>query len=129
MWVRHPCGCTTWTERADDLWSMIEDATRAWIGLALTRGDAVPVPSVASLETLRLHMLEKLPCGVPQRARHDGMTVERCVTRPLLTAGVERWDRSGRTAASLRFCAVAVAVCERSPGHGPPTPRASDDQG
>lgn len=43
--VRDLPGCMTWTERADDLWPMVEDAKRGWIEVALTCGDPVPEPS------------------------------------------------------------------------------------
>ncbi len=43
--VRELPGCMTWMERADDLGSLIEDAKRAWIEVALEYLDDVPVPA------------------------------------------------------------------------------------
>lgn len=79
-------GCMTWTEEAADLWPMIEDAMRAWIGVSLEYGDPIPVPETSTLEMVRLHMPEELHRRVQRRAHHDGITVDQYVTRTLATA-------------------------------------------
>lgn len=76
-------GCMTWTEEAADLWSMIEDAMRAWIGAALEYGDLVPVPDASPPETIRLRLPEELHRRVQRQANHDGVTFDQYVTRAL----------------------------------------------
>lgn len=79
-------GCMTWTDEAADLWPMIEDAMRAWIGASLEEGDPVPVPDVSASETVRRRMPEELHQRVQRRASADGVTIEQFVTRTLATA-------------------------------------------
>lgn len=78
-------GCMTWTDAAADLWPMIEDAMRAWIGVSLEYGDPVPIPDGSASETVRLRMPEDLHQRVQRRASADGVTVEQYVTRALAT--------------------------------------------
>lgn len=81
-------GCMTRTERADDLWPMVQDAMRAWIGDALEDGDPVPEPERVDRETDR--MIVRLPDGVHRklrrRASEDGVSVDQPVTATLAHA-------------------------------------------
>lgn len=79
-------GCMTWTDRAADLWPMIEDAMRSRIAVSLAYGDPVPVPDVSAAETVRLRMPEDLHQRPQRRASADGMTIEQYVTRTPVTA-------------------------------------------
>lgn len=78
-------GCMTWTDEAVDLWPMIDDAMRAWIGVSLEYGDPVPIPDASASETVRLRMPGDLLLRLQRHARHDGVTIEQYVTRTLAT--------------------------------------------
>lgn len=79
-------GCMTWTERIEDLWPMVEDAKRAWIGVALDCGDPVPEPENGDPEAVLVRMPDGLRRNLAQRASREGVSLERFVTATLARA-------------------------------------------
>jgi len=75
----------TWTDEAVDLWPMIEDEMRAWIGISLEDGDPVPVPDASAPKILHRGLPEDLDQRVRRRANADGVSVEQYVIRALAT--------------------------------------------
>lgn len=82
-------GCMTWTERAEVLWPMVEDAKRAWISSALEHGDDVPLPQTESQDVVPIRMSKELQQKLRHKATRDGITLDQLVTRTLTRAAGE----------------------------------------
>ena len=79
-------GCMTWTDRIEDLWPMVDDAKRAWIGVSLEYSDPIPVPASSSPEALVVRVPTELQRDLRRRATEDGVTLDQFVTRTLARA-------------------------------------------
>lgn len=83
-------GCMTWTERAEDLWPMVEDAKRAWIEDALEDGDPVPEPARQAGDPggrVLLRVPLDLQRNVEQRAAERGVSTDEFVADALARVG------------------------------------------
>lgn len=79
-------GCMTWTDRIEDLWPMVDDAKRAWIGVSLEYGDPIPMPASSSPEALLIRVPAELRRELRRRATEVGVTLDQFVTRTLARA-------------------------------------------
>lgn len=70
-------GCMTWTEKAEELGPMIEDAMATWIADALEDGD--PVPEPRNLDDysgkINLRIPKSLHRDLARRAEEEGVSL------------------------------------------------------
>ena len=81
-------GCMTWADRIDALWSMVEDAKRAWIADALASGDEVPLPRDEATDAgvSVVHVPTALHRRLAQQAEQAGLSVDEFVATRLRQA-------------------------------------------
>lgn len=80
-------GCMTWTDAAEELWPMVEDAKRAWIEGSLEEGLPIPEPHAGLSEDyssrVNLRLPESLHRDLARRAEEEDVSLHQLVVATL----------------------------------------------